>query len=225
MFAGRNISVTHSALSSTRVMMTCGILGQACGTAAAMVIAKNSSPREIGQKYIKELQQKLLYNDCFLPGVNRIVPEFSKSAQLISNNGYDPEVLRNGKDRSDDQNSNKWLCRGGDSAEYRFTAPCTVNRMRLVLDSDLNRPEKNIVALRTINHPELKMSPMLLRDFDISYQDEAGVWHNYCEVRDNHKRFWLWEELQLKAQAFKLTVLSSWGESPETGVFSWEIDQ
>ena len=97
--------------------------------------------------------------------------------------------------------------------------------MRLVLDSDLNRPEKNIVALRTINHPELKMSPMLLRDFDISYQDEAGVWHNYCEVRDNHKRFWLWEELQLKAQAFKLTVLSSWGESPETGVFSWEIDQ
>lgn len=36
LFAGRNISVTHAARSSTRVMATCAILGQAAGTAAAL---------------------------------------------------------------------------------------------------------------------------------------------------------------------------------------------
>lgn len=35
-FAGRNISVMHLAMSSTRVMGTCAILGQAVGTAAAI---------------------------------------------------------------------------------------------------------------------------------------------------------------------------------------------
>jgi hypothetical protein len=38
LFAGRNISVTHAALSSTRVMATCALLGQAAGTAAALAV-------------------------------------------------------------------------------------------------------------------------------------------------------------------------------------------
>ena len=37
-FAGRNISVTHAALSSTRVMGTTAMLGQAAGTAAALCV-------------------------------------------------------------------------------------------------------------------------------------------------------------------------------------------
>lgn len=34
MFAGRNISLTHTAMSATRVMATCATIGQATGTAA-----------------------------------------------------------------------------------------------------------------------------------------------------------------------------------------------
>lgn len=34
-FAGRNISVTHTAMSASRVMATCALLGQAVGTAMA----------------------------------------------------------------------------------------------------------------------------------------------------------------------------------------------
>ena len=37
MMAGRNVSVTHVALGSTRLMATCGLLGQAVGTAAALL--------------------------------------------------------------------------------------------------------------------------------------------------------------------------------------------
>lgn len=38
MFAGRDISATHMGLSSTRVMSTCALLGQAAGTGAALAI-------------------------------------------------------------------------------------------------------------------------------------------------------------------------------------------
>lgn len=39
-FAGRNISMTHMAMSSIRVMATCALLGQAVGTAAFYRIRK-----------------------------------------------------------------------------------------------------------------------------------------------------------------------------------------
>lgn len=45
MFAGRNISVSHVAMSSTRVMATCALLGQAVGTAAAIALREGLTPR------------------------------------------------------------------------------------------------------------------------------------------------------------------------------------
>lgn len=45
--AGRCISVTHRALGSTRVMPQCGLLGEAAGTAAAMSIKANVTPRKL----------------------------------------------------------------------------------------------------------------------------------------------------------------------------------
>ena len=38
MFAGRNISASHIAFSSTRVMATCAVVGQGVGTAAGLAI-------------------------------------------------------------------------------------------------------------------------------------------------------------------------------------------
>lgn len=40
MFAGRNVSVSHMALSSTRIIGTCCMMGQAVGVATAMCIEK-----------------------------------------------------------------------------------------------------------------------------------------------------------------------------------------
>ena len=55
MCAGRNISVTHAALSATRVMATCSLLGQAAGTAAAMAAAKGISPAQVYPNHVPEL--------------------------------------------------------------------------------------------------------------------------------------------------------------------------
>ena len=69
LMAGRNISVTHVALGSTRVMATCAVIGQAAGTAASLCVKYGLTPRELGQKKIVELQQQLLKDDCYIIGI------------------------------------------------------------------------------------------------------------------------------------------------------------
>lgn len=76
-FAGRNLSATHVAFASTRVMKTCAIGGQAVGTAAALWlrasgdndIAALSTPANI-----HALQQALLRDDAFLPDLRNEDP-------------------------------------------------------------------------------------------------------------------------------------------------------
>lgn len=71
LMAGRNISVSHVALSTTRVMATCAALGQAAGTAAAYCIREKISPTVLcaNPQHISALQQVLLRQDQSLLGV------------------------------------------------------------------------------------------------------------------------------------------------------------
>jgi hypothetical protein len=62
--AGRLISATHLAHSSSRVMRTGAAIGQAVGVAAALCCKYNCTPRDIYQKRLRELQQKLLRADA-----------------------------------------------------------------------------------------------------------------------------------------------------------------
>jgi len=67
--AGRNISVTHVALGTVRVQNTIAAIAQAAGTAAAMCIRLGETPRGIYQRHMKQLQQQLLKDDLFIPGL------------------------------------------------------------------------------------------------------------------------------------------------------------
>jgi hypothetical protein len=63
-FAGRNISASHVALSSTRVMLTCGQLGEAVGAAAATCNQHSVSPRSLIETGLaKEVQRQLQQAD------------------------------------------------------------------------------------------------------------------------------------------------------------------
>ncbi len=70
LFAGRNISASHVAFASARVMLTCAVIGQAVGNAAALCLENACTPREVSQQHIKTLQQRLVEQDCYLPGVS-----------------------------------------------------------------------------------------------------------------------------------------------------------
>ncbi|GAB2570885.1 FAD-dependent oxidoreductase [Gracilibacillus alcaliphilus] len=85
MFAGRNISASHVAFGSTRVMATCAVIGEAAGTGAAYVVDKGITPREVYTSYRKELQQTLLKQDASIIGIkNEQEDDLAKQAQVTA---------------------------------------------------------------------------------------------------------------------------------------------
>lgn len=69
LLAGRDISTTHVAHGTTRVMKTCAVIGEAAGIAAARSLRRGQTPRELANDDcgIHELQQTLLRNGMYLP--------------------------------------------------------------------------------------------------------------------------------------------------------------
>lgn len=84
MMAGRNISVTHSALGTVRVMATCGLMGEAVGTAAAVGIPRGWQPGEVAERAPGEIQNRLLRNGCFLPHASLREPKMEGTAEASS---------------------------------------------------------------------------------------------------------------------------------------------
>jgi hypothetical protein len=88
-FAGRNVSVTHAALGTVRVMATTALMGQALGTALAQELR--------GSGDIHALQQTLLRDGCFLPNVRNEDPlDLARSASVTASSearlyGLSPE--------------------------------------------------------------------------------------------------------------------------------------
>jgi hypothetical protein len=85
LMAGRNISVTHVALGTTRVMLTCGVIGHAAGTAAAMCIEEDTTPRGVYRDHVTELQQRLLKEGAYLISLpNRDPRDLARSAEVTA---------------------------------------------------------------------------------------------------------------------------------------------
>lgn len=55
--AGRNISQTHVALGTTRVMRTTGMMGEVVGIAASICNKNDATPREVYQNHLDELKE------------------------------------------------------------------------------------------------------------------------------------------------------------------------
>ncbi len=69
MMAGRNVSATHAALGTVRVMATTALMGEACGVAAAHAIDRGIDVGELAEQEPKVVQQDLLRGGVFLPNV------------------------------------------------------------------------------------------------------------------------------------------------------------
>ncbi|SFR61864.1 FAD dependent oxidoreductase [Microbacterium azadirachtae] len=75
LMAGRNVSATHIAFGAARVMATCAAMGEAAGTAAAMCVEHEVTPRELHATRRAELRQLLLRADASLIGVQNEDPD------------------------------------------------------------------------------------------------------------------------------------------------------
>jgi hypothetical protein len=56
MMAGRNISVTHVALGTVRVMRTGGMMGEVVGMAASLCASHGTTPRGVYEKHLEDLK-------------------------------------------------------------------------------------------------------------------------------------------------------------------------
>ena len=198
LFAGRNISTTHIAFSTVRVMATCGVMGQAIGTAAALAAKKGVLPRELGQRYITELQEMLLEDDCFLPGFRRKIPALSAEATLEAHYG-DATVLHNGLDRKIWGNDNGYWGICNRPITYRFDGKKKVSSFRLVADSDLDREftdgNPNILNIsctlfrsKDYNYTTFGFPKCLLKSFSIEALDDNGEWKCVYTTNNNRQR-------------------------------------
>lgn len=190
MFAGRNISATHAAMAASRVMATCALLGQAAGTAAAMATALDISPRTLGEKYISKLQEKLMYDDVWLPGRRRKISKLCLDAVLENA----CEDLRSGIDRpTDKEGDNGYLAPLGEAISYKMGTRAYVKSLRIIFDSDLDRESVKggiqevrdcpTICNRPYNMPPYEFPTTMTSDFDILADGEK-----LYEIRGNRQR-------------------------------------
>ena len=216
--AGRNISATHAAMSSSRVMATCAVLGQAVGTACAIAARDGLSPREVYECRIDALQQALMEDDCYLPGQCLRPRPWCAAASLSG--CENAENLRSGVHRPVDGEDNGCFIPLGQAVVYELAEPRRVEEVHLVFDSDLNR-------LSCSGHPVLRAYPTLCnrpaglepfgfpttmtRAFRVEYRDGAGAWRILYETADNHQRL-ARLPAGVETAAVRFIPLATWGD-------------
>lgn len=218
--AGRNISATHAAMSATRVMATCAILGQAVGTAAAIAAHARLTPRGVYRKRIQELQQTLMEDDCYLPWNQRQIPALSRKATLQASTG-DPEPLRNGVDRPVGGAHNSWSGPLHSWVEYDFGEPARVRMCRFVFDSDLNRKRPIMPCSYPLRFEPLAVPQTLVRSFRVEARGLDGQWSVIARVENNYQRL-VWLPVDVRTTAVRFVPERTWGAS-RARVFAWDV--
>ena len=209
MFAGRNISATHIAFASTRVMATCAAIGQGVGTAAAYAAAFDAAPAELAANpsAMRAIQQRLLRDDAFLIGaINGDPCDLARRATITATSeqaGGEANNVCSGqtravfgewgapKDRSN-PGSHRWMSDPADgfpvSLELSWPEPVTPAQIELVFDTGMHRP-------LTLTHSDAYVERMVwgaaqpetVRDYAI--EGRVGEeWKPLVEVSGNYQR-------------------------------------
>lgn len=227
-FAGRNISATHAALSSTRVMRTCALLGQAVGTAVAIAIRRNLTPHDVYLSACAELQQALLADDCFLPGFRRTISQLCASASFSG-----PDALRNGLDRPHKLHACACDAQIENHMElsYQWRAPTIIHSVHLVFDSDLNRitlpgneMERTHVtrACTPLDAPQMHLPTTLCRSFRLTGLLENGEIEELYDETENIRRA-VTIPIDRTLVGLCLCLRANWGGTASTTICAFDF--
>ena len=235
-FAGRNLSATHAALSSTRVMATCSLLGQAIGTAAAIAAKQGLSPRGVYEQELDQLRQTLMFDDSFIPFTRRTMSPAAQKAVLASDGEQALlENLRNGADRNNwtyGDEEQGYFCAPGTVLSYTWDADTPVKRIRLLFDSDLDREtlpiEQRIERMHSmranvpLNAPVLTMPKTLMKSYRVEVLSK-GQWEIVAEDTENIRRLAV-IPLGRSVRGIRVTLLGDWGDREQLHLFSFDVD-
>jgi hypothetical protein len=230
--AGRNISATHVAFSSTRVMGACSVAGQAVGTAAALAARQGlcTAAGLLDARRLRELQQTLLKMDAFLPGIRAadpadIAPQavFQASSQTPGGEAW---LAVNGITRrltpalhpTFEESSNQWRPESLPAwIELEWERPRVIREVHLTFDTGFEREltlsMSEAFTRRMIRGPQ----PETARAYTLSAPGgELRVDGNYQRKRVHGL------ERAITTDRLRLTVEASNG-APAAGVFEIRV--
>ena len=174
LMAGRDVSVTHEALGTVRVMRTGGMMGENVGMAASLCKKYDGDPRRVYENYLDELKQLMTDGIGKAPPLATDVPpppwletagpNLARSAKVSVSGSMDagkhpPVMINDGRwDLAD--NGLRWLGDGKlpTRVELGWESPQTVSTVRIV--SGFNGGEGRVVAP--------------IEDFFLQYDDGTG---------------------------------------------------
>ena len=220
MFAGPNASFSHAAMSSSRLMGTCVVMGQAVGTAVAIATREGILPRDVN-KHIPELQQTLLRDDCYPPWVAQEHGPLTVESRILANQG-NPEPVRDGVSRQVNDDPHAWIAHPGDMVAYVFPEAAHVHTVSLALDSDLDKAiyytsdEYTHQPRRLLPQP-----PMMPSMFHIDGLTD-GEWHTLETITGNYQRF-IRVTLDRRLEGVRFVLDETWG-GEESRVYSFYVD-
>jgi hypothetical protein len=209
MFAGRNISATHIAFASTRVMATCAVVGQGVGTAAAFAAIHRLSPSALAENRdaMRTIQQQLLEDDAFLIGqANEDPLDLTRRATITASSeqpGGEAANVVTGITRCVHGTGgvctervvpglHRWMSDPHAPLpawiQFEWPEPITPARLQLIFDTGLHRVMTFSLADTYVRQMQWGVPcAESVRD----YQVEAlydGVWRSISDVQGNYQR-------------------------------------
>ena len=222
LMAGRNISASHVAFTSTRVMATCSVIGQAMGTAAAYCVANGVVPRQLAQdqKRVEELQQILLRDDQTIRHRKNADPlDLARQADVeASATAGECEAANviNGFVRDlPGKWENRWgaeMKPGGQYLELTWKVPVKLRRVQITFDTGFERQ-------LTLSHQDSENAKMIrgpqpetVRDYELLYQAPgAKEWVSLGKFPGNYQRLRRHEFEPFTASTMRLNITATNG--------------
>ncbi|RTE08258.1 FAD-dependent oxidoreductase [Paenibacillus whitsoniae] len=208
MFVGRNISATHIAFSSTRVMATCGVMGQGAGTFAALAICNGIALDQAWRdpELVRNTQQLLIKQDAYLPGIQAdpnlasqtTVRASSEQPEGVASNVIDGHTrslhgARGVKPSLAVRGTHRWMAQPEDREpwiELEWKEPVSIRDITIVLDTGMHRrltlTHDDNLHQQNVWGPQ----PETIKEFRIKayFEDSCEQGFLVMHVQDNYQR-------------------------------------
>jgi len=193
--AGRNISASHVAFTSARVMATCAVIGQAVGTAAAQCVERGLLPRELANtpQQLTRLRQMLIRDDQTIKGVAGNDPDdHAKTAKISASSEIGPAkaaLVQDGflRDIPDAKGNplefHHWAGEMPGWIQLDWDRPRRIREVQITFDTGFPRElilsAQDSAIINTVRAPQ----PETVRDYSITANGKT-----VATVTKNHQR-------------------------------------
>ena len=146
--------------------------------------------------FIARLQQELLKNDCYIPGLRNQDPEdLAPRARVSASSqqpGYEAGQVLSGIARTEEGGEvNLWRSQAmgpeGERLRLDWSEPVSIGQVRLTLDPDLSEERCISVSKAFLDKEPVGVPVTLLRDYTLTaYREGKAVWSR--RVEGNYQR-------------------------------------